>query len=332
MIGRARCVFPTEWCAGAESGVVAAAQGPPCVSAPNGSGPLRRGLSPRSLLNAFVALLTPGECRLCSRPLLQAMDFPVCPTCLDGLQASALGLVCVLCGEPLAPDSTYGSGLFSHDAEVRCPACVASRPNFVQATAFGLYDDLRPAIRLMKFEGVPSLAKPLGAMMASAMLNLRSESPGSLAVIPVPLFRGKRAFNQSTLLAESALHLLRSAEPGWKLSLRSDLLRRTRRTESQFLLSPAQRRENLHGAFKAKPEVRGVDILLVDDVYTTGATAVECTRVLLRAGANSVRVATLARAGRDTAARWKPSVPLARRTVEEGFTQRKPPNLSEELV
>lgn len=194
--------------------------------------------------------------------------------------------------------------------ERKCPACVAERPRFARATAFGLYDDFRPAIRLLKFEGVPALAKPLAAMLASAILQLQAAAPPALAVVPVPLFRGKRPYNQSTLLAEHALRLVRHAAPGWTLSLRPGLLRRMRRTESQFLLTPTQRRENLRGAFQADVIVKGLHVLLIDDVYTTGATAHECTRALLNAGAASVRIATLARAGRDIAVRWQPAKQL----------------------
>lgn len=170
----------------------------------------------------------------------------------------------------------------------------------------------------MKFEGMPSLAVPLGELLAAAVLAHRPDAPGEMTVVPVPLFRGKRAFNQSTLLAESALRAVRKADPAWRLTLRTGLLRRTRRTESQFLLSPAQRRTNLRGAFAATADLANTHILLIDDVYTTGATAAECTRVLLAAGAGSVRVATLARAAKHTAACWQP----ARTEARDGPHQR----------
>ena len=102
------------------------------------------------------------------------------------------------------------------------------------------------------------------------------------------------------------MRVIRRADPGWNLTLRPRLLKRTRRTESQFLLSPAQRRSNLRGAFTATADVIGLHVLLVDDVYTTGATAAECTRILLAAGASSVRIATLARAAKHTAVFWQP--------------------------
>lgn len=257
----------------------------------------------------LVALLAPGACRLCESRLLQAVDYPVCEACLLQMVSLPLQHTCDVCGEPLAPESP-GLRHAGDTYQQMCAACLASRPRFVRATAFGLYEHLRPAIRLLKFEGVPSLAKPLAPMLAAAVLYLRATAPDAMTVVPVPLYRGKRAYNQSHLLAANALHSIRKQAPGWALTLRTGMLRRTRPTESQFLLSQAQRRENLKGAFEADPAVSGLDILLIDDVYTTGATAQECTRVLLAAGAKSVHIATLARAGRDTAMHWRPMLPL----------------------
>ena len=253
-------------------------------------------------------MLAPGDCRLCDGALLSAAAYPVCQDCLHRLHDLRLPFSCEICSEPLPMESACAAGL-AHQARNLCSACIEAPPNFARATAFGLYDDLRPAIRLMKFEGVPALARPLGTMLAKAILELRQDSPEALTLIPVPLFRGKRAFNQSTLLARSATHELRVLEREWNLTIRTDLLHRIRRTESQFLLSPAQRRDNLNGAFAAISSVAGLDVLLIDDVYTTGATARECTRVLLRAGAHSVRISTVARAGRHRSVRWEPVSP-----------------------
>ncbi len=265
----------------------------------------------RYLLRGTLCLLMPSDCRLCSNPLTETRSYPVCDDCMDHLQGATLADTCDVCGEPLAPDAMFAAK-FSSSTESLCPGCAAERPRFTRATAFGSYDDLRPAIHLMKFEGVPALAVPLGRLLATAMLAHRPAAPMEMTVIPVPLFRGKRAFNQSTLLAESALRVVLRVDPGWKLVLQTNLLRRTRSTESQFLLSPAQRRSNLRGAFRAGEAVAGMHVLLIDDVYTTGATAAECTRVLLRAGADSVRVATLARAGKHAAVPWQPHRALVR--------------------
>ncbi len=247
----------------------------------------------------------PASCRLCASPLLEVRVYAVCDDCLQTLQVPLKGATCDVCGETLAPDGMYSS-MFSANPESLCAGCTAERPRYVRATAYGSYDELRPAIHLMKFEGVPSLAVPLGKLLATAVLAHRPHAPEKMVVVPVPLYRGKRTFNQSTLLAEAALSVVRQTEPGWMLTLCPALLRRTRRTESQFLLSPAQRRTNLRGAFATTSDVSGLHVLLIDDVYTTGATATECTRVLLRAGAASVRIATLARAAKHTAVHWQP--------------------------
>jgi ComF family protein len=116
-------------------------------------------------------------------------------------------------------------------------------------------------------------------------------------VIPVPLYAGKfrrRGFNQSELIAKAALKL--NSAKG-KLKLRDRILERRRETQSQIGQTRHQRRENMRGAFAvAKPEqVSGHEFLLVDDVFTTGTTVSECARVLRRAGASKVWVATVAR-------------------------------------
>jgi ComF family protein len=135
-------------------------------------------------------------------------------------------------------------------------------------------------------------------MLAEAIATLESSfSDGPVLVIPVPLYAGKlrqRGFNQSELIAKAALKL---NSVGKKLELHDRVLERRRDTQSQIGLTRHQRRENLRGAFSVlKPEqVAGREFLLVDDVFTTGTTVSECARVLRRAGASKVWVATVAR-------------------------------------
>ncbi len=116
-------------------------------------------------------------------------------------------------------------------------------------------------------------------------------------MIPVPLHRTKlrqRGFNQAELIARAAVKISPAQD---RLHLCAGVLERKRETASQTGLTSHQRRENLRGAFAvAQPElVKGREVLVVDDVYTTGATVSECARVLRRAGATKVWVATVAR-------------------------------------
>lgn len=240
---------------------------------------------------------------MCLQPLLRAGRVPVCDRCLHGLQASPFA-ACCLCGEALAMESARAAGLSRTDGP-RCETCTLEPPAFHRAVAFGDYGgSLRTLLHLHKFDGVRSLAVPLGERLADAMARVCDGVEGTLHVVAVPLYRHKRAFNQSELMAEAAMRVLRRTRPGLALRGSHGLLRRTRRTESQAHLTPRQRRTNVLGAFAVVGDVRGLDILLVDDVYTTGATVAECTRALLQAGAASVRVATLARTQQDLAAVW----------------------------
>jgi ComF family protein len=203
--------------------------------------------------------------------------------------------VCSLCGEGLL--STYAAG--GAHGEPLCGLCQRKPPVYRKAVAFGSYEGaLRDLIHLLKYERVLPSARVLGGILRQAIDGLQPAFGGhKVVVIPVPLFRGKlrqRGFNQSEMIARAAL---KNALGLGQLVLASNVLERVRETQSQIGLSRHQRRANMRGAFAAaSPEaVKGSFILLVDDVLTTGTTASECARVLLKAGAAGVWVATVAR-------------------------------------
>jgi ComF family protein len=165
--------------------------------------------------------------------------------------------------------------------------------------AYGAYEGaLRELIHIFKYQRVRSAAPLLGKLLREAVQEAGLAGP--LAVIPVPLWpkkRQERGFNQAEEIARSFCRAQASAG----IQLKATLLIRSRETTSQTGLTRAQRHANLRGAFAVRHQekLRGRRILLVDDVMTTGSTASECARVLLRAGAKEVFVATVARATRE---------------------------------
>jgi ComF family protein len=184
-------------------------------------------------------------------------------------------------------------------AEPRCGLCQRLHPPFEKAVSYGSYDGgLRDLVHLLKYQQVRPAAPVLGRMVAEVVKGLEATlPPGTIAVVPVPLHvrkRAQRGFNQSELLARAALKQLGRPE---RFQMLTGALVRRRETGSQIGLTRHQRRENLRGAFAVTDPERLAkrNILLVDDVFTTGTTASECARVLRRAGANRVWVATVAR-------------------------------------
>jgi ComF family protein len=143
----------------------------------------------------------------------------------------------------------------------------------------------------------------LGKMLAQAVAQLADEAPAEMLVVPVPLHGSKhaqRGFNQARALAVEALASLRKTHPEWRLTLAASTLMRLRATKSQAGLTSRQRRLNVRGAFTVADTavVDSKHILVIDDIFTTGATARAAAQALVRAGAASVWIATLARARR----------------------------------
>ena len=267
---------------------------------------------------SLFATLFPSDCRLCGAALTEVSRLPVCGGCVGSLRRIEAP-TCAVCGELLAAGTAAG-------AEPRCGMCQRARLPFTRAVAYGSYDGaLRGLIHLLKYDRVRPAGSVLGQMLAEAMAGLRFASAETTPLlIPVPLFAGRerqRGFNQAEEIARAALKYwsgrgvalrgkiaqARTPVPHSpsELELDPSALRRTRETRSQTGLTRHQRRANLRGAFvAARPEqIAGREIILVDDVYTTGTTAYECARVLRRAGAAEVYVATAARVMKSEAPR-----------------------------
>ena len=163
---------------------------------------------------------------------------------------------------------------------------------FTALAASGTHDGLlRQALLALKYEHAPQLAEPLGARLAERFLRLRWEAE---LVVPVPLHASReheRGYNQSQLVGDVLAQRL-------GIPQQPAALRRVVATRAQVGLDLQERRQNVHNAFVADTHlVNGRDVLLVDDVYTTGATLSACAQALQDAGIRTVYGLTLTRAG-----------------------------------
>ena len=232
---------------------------------------------------AALDLVFPARCPVCEAALGAGRRDPLCGACWTAVERIHAP-VCDTCGLPFP---TFVPRV-AVSAE-RCGPCAAAPPAFDWARAGGVYaGPLREAVQRLKFSRKPSLARPLAALVLE---QWAARLPVVDAVLPVPLARARereRGFNQAALLAERIARALGARlEPRW--------LARARDTAPQTDLDVAQRRANVRGAFVASSSVAGLDVVVVDDVLTTGATASECARALRAAGAGHVGVLTVAR-------------------------------------
>ncbi len=241
----------------------------------------------------------PTSCSVCGSPLPRLSSVPICAACWSEVPVQS-GSACARCGDTLErPQNSFGP-----DPQGLCRVCRLAAPPFVKAIAYGPYEGrIRDLIHALKYDGLRPAASGLGKLLADAILQLAPQAPAEMLVVPVPLHRAKhaeRGFNQARAVAAEALSTLRRQVPGWLLTLAPSTLIRLRATESQGGRTTRQRRLNIRGAFRVSDPmlVAGRHILLVDDILATGATARAASGALLEAGAESVYVATLARAHR----------------------------------
>jgi ComF family protein len=224
----------------------------------------------RAATRALLALVYPPRCAACGEP---AAEEPFCAVCAAAVDPVPSG--CARCGLP--------------GPEALCGGCRAAPPAFDAVRAGGLFGGpLADAVHAFKYGNRPALGRPLGAWLAA-----RAPLPARALVVSVPLARRRRierGYDQAALLADA---LARAA--GLPRARRA--LVRTRETPPQVGRSRAERARNVAGAFLATPGgVAGRDVVLVDDVVTTGATVDAAAAALRKAGARSVVVVALARA------------------------------------
>lgn len=267
-------------------------------------------------LHSLTSVIFPADCRVCGLPLFSFSRLPVCPSCWDQLPSQA-GALCARCGEAL---------YFELNAdEALCRPCRTVAPPFQKAVAHGIYAGaLRSLVHLLKYDGMEPLARRLGELAADQALAIPGLS-ANLVVVPVPLWNAKRrqrGFNQAESLARGMVAAMRRRRPEMHLRVEAGALARQRATESQAGLSPHERRVNVRGAFFVPhpAAVNGRNVLLIDDIYTTGATARACAQALRAAGASNVWVVTVARAQREDAPQHAHEFAESTRPVEPSLS------------
>lgn len=229
------------------------------------------------MIRFVLDLLYPAKprCSICGR-IGAGAACDKCMASLDYLQ----GITCLHCGKQLNENYNYSS----------CPDCITGIFYYDRAYSCFEYSGMgKKLVYKLKYEGKTQLAKVISALMEE---RLRNEGLAIDAIVPVPLHGNKlkeRGFNQSCLIAQ---------ELGGRLGKPViDCLERTKETKEQYNLDRTQRYLNINGAFSVKLSYnigKYKSILLVDDIYTTGSTANECSKVLKRAGAEKVYVVTAA--------------------------------------
>jgi len=246
------------------------------------SRPRRLGLSvaaaARQLVEPVLAVVFPARCAACSEPLAEPGRGSLCEACWRRLPRHS-GRPCA-CGFPVPR------------AGERCGRCRRGLSPLTRGASLGPWEGpLRTAVAELKYRGRRRMAGRLAALLLERPEV--SELLVDALLVPVPLHprrRAERGYNQAELLARALA--TRSNAP-----LAPGLLTRRRDTPRQTGLAAAQRRRNVRGAFVVpRPDrVAGRVLVLVDDVYTTGATLRACAEALRGAGAAEVRVLTLAR-------------------------------------
>lgn len=244
----------------------------------------------QSLAAGFTDLIFAPVCIGCGGLIpTAAADRQVCGACWSRLRPIPLPR-CARCAMPQRPSISASL------APEGCSTC-DSLPPAVRSlrSAYVLEGPAHRMVHGLKYGGWHCLAESMGSRMARVPLGQEAEEEVA-AVVPVPLSdvrMRQRGYNQAALLAAVVARFRR-------VEARPNLLRRSRATESQTTLHPSERRANVAGAFRVPAEsaasVRRQHLLIVDDVWTTGATTLACAEALLLAGARAVSVLTFARA------------------------------------
>ena len=237
------------------------------------------------ILRAILDLIYPRYCLVCNASLNNTDRKALCSDCVTKITFINQDTSCPRCGLDLGPYVQI---------DTLCQECHAHPPRFAKAIAVAGYDGvIREAIHKFKYAKERVLLDELSGLLIARWQGVSSILPQMDMIMPAPLYKKKlkeRGFNQSQLLAERL-----SQATGIPLEI--DNLIKTRPTPDQAGLDSVNRKKNLVDAFAVTnpKSIGGKNILLIDDVLTTGATASEISRTLKKAGAKGVYVLVLAR-------------------------------------
>lgn len=243
----------------------------------------------RGMCAALASIVFPASCRICKCDLDTGSRIPICQDCIGAIQQPLREPLCSKCGRPIV-SSAVRDGITSP----LCHLCRTGIYAFDEARSFGAYTPrMARAILLLKYGHV----SPLGTFFAHLLARIVQAQLPDLsadAVVPVPLDRARfkeRGYNQAELIAKPLARLL-------GIPFRSYLLVRTRPRPDHLRLTRRERWETVRGAYAPceRAPVDKLRVLLVDDVFTTGATLDACSRALKGAGAARVVGLTVARA------------------------------------
>ena len=222
---------------------------------------------------------------------------PLCTGCEESVDYLDELSVCAVCGAPFGYFEGRTSGTWELPQEAEgahlCSKCLSGRYSFNRARSVSVYQGpVREMVHSFKYEGKLKIG---GALTRIMLDRLPFDLGGYDVMVPVPLYIGKlrqRQYNQSAVLASQIEK---------RRGLRADLrgLIKIRDTRPQIeIKDEAGRRRNVRGAFKVREgyTFKGLSVLLLDDVFTTGSTSDECSKTLLKSGALKVDVLTLSRA------------------------------------
>jgi len=239
----------------------------------------------KSKFNKFFELIFfPSFCHLCSCLLERSYERVVCRNCLLKLKARRTAF-CLCCGR-----------FFELSGENHiCASCLNQRPPFTCHRSCGLYrGEIKDVLLLFKYRKYKILGKPLAEFIYRSLGQDESLWWGVGFIIPVPLHpkrESERGFNQAEVMARELAEMK-------GVELASDWLVKKIHTPPQTTLSGTDRCNNITGVFELadKTAVKDKIVLILDDVYTTGATIKECSTILMKGGAKEVRALTVAQA------------------------------------